>query len=59
MRSAVIDEPSGGSYYGGDVAGPVFSDVMGAALRLLGVPTDAPVDNVILPPPGSEIREET
>ena len=55
----LIVEPSGGSYYGGDVAGPVFSDVMGAALRLLGVPTDAPVDNVILPPPGSEIREET
>ena len=57
--AVMIDEPPGGSYYGGDVAGPVFSDVMGAALRLLGVPTDAPVDNVILPPPGSEIREET
>ena len=55
----MIDEPSGGSYYGGDVAGPVFSEVTGSALRLLGVPTDAPVDNVILPPPGSEIREET
>ena len=57
--AVMIDEPSGSSYYGGDVAGPVFSDVMGAALRLLGAPTDAPVDNVILPPPGSEIREET
>ena len=32
---------------------------MGAALRTLGVPTDAPVDNVILPPDGAEIREET
>jgi len=57
--AVMLDEPSGGSYYGGDVAGPVFSDVTGAALRLLGVPTDAPVDNVILPPPGSEIHEET
>ena len=57
--AVMIDEPSGGSYYGGDVAGPVFSDVMGAALRSLGVPTDAAVDNVILPPPGSEVREET
>ena len=28
---------------------------MGAALRTLGVPTDAPVNNVILPPEGSEI----
>src|SRR5205814_1890334 len=57
--AVMLDEPSGGSYYGGDVAGPVFSDVMGAALRLLGIPTDAAVDNVILPPPGSEIHEET
>jgi len=38
----------------------VFSSVTGAALRLLGVPTDAPVNNVVLPPPGSEDeREET
>jgi cell division protein FtsI (penicillin-binding protein 3) len=57
--AVMLDEPSGGAYYGGDVAGPVFSSVTGTALRMLGVPTDAPVDNVILPPPGSEIREET
>lgn len=55
----MIDEPSGGKYYGGDVAAPTFSNVMGSALRTLGVPTDAPVNNVILPPEGSEIREET
>jgi cell division protein FtsI (penicillin-binding protein 3) len=55
----MIDEPTGGDYYGGSVAGPVFSNVMGAALRMLGVPTDAPVDNVVLPPPGSEVEEET
>jgi cell division protein FtsI (penicillin-binding protein 3) len=41
------------------VAAPVFSSVTGAALRLLAVPTDAPVDNVILPPEGSEVKEET
>jgi cell division protein FtsI (penicillin-binding protein 3) len=57
--AVMIDEPSGGQYYGGSVAGPVFSSVMGAALRMLGVPTDAPVDNVVLPPPGSEVEEET
>jgi cell division protein FtsI (penicillin-binding protein 3) len=57
--AVMIDEPSAGAHYGGTVAGPVFSTVMGAALRLLGVPTDAPVGNVILPPPGTEIREET
>jgi cell division protein FtsI (penicillin-binding protein 3) len=57
--AVMIDEPSGGQYYGGSVAGPVFSSVMGAALRMLGVPTDAPVNNVVLPPPGGEVEEET
>ena len=36
----VIDEPSGGAYYGGEVAAPVFSAVMSGALRLLAVPPD-------------------
>lgn len=31
-----------GSYYGGQVAGPVFSRVAGTALRLLGIPPDKP-----------------
>jgi cell division protein FtsI (penicillin-binding protein 3) len=57
--AVMIDEPAAGRYYGGDVAAPAFSSVMGSALRTLGVPTDAPVDNVILPPEGSEIAEET
>jgi len=57
--AVMIDEPGGGAYYGGDVAAPVFSNVMGAALRALGVPTDAPVNNVILPPEGGEVAEET
>ncbi|MDJ0760248.1 MAG: penicillin-binding transpeptidase domain-containing protein [Woeseiaceae bacterium] len=37
----VIDEPRGELYYGGDVAAPVFSDVMAEALRLLAVAPDA------------------
>jgi cell division protein FtsI (penicillin-binding protein 3) len=36
----IIDEPSGAKYYGGDVAAPVFSSVVGGALRLLSVPPD-------------------
>jgi cell division protein FtsI (penicillin-binding protein 3) len=55
----MIDEPAGGQYYGGTVAAPVFSSIMGAALRLLGVPPDAPIDNVVLPPDGADVREET
>jgi cell division protein FtsI (penicillin-binding protein 3) len=57
--AVMIDEPSG-NYYGGGVAAPVFSRVMGAALRMLGVPSDAPQDNVVLPADPSEIvREDT
>jgi cell division protein FtsI (penicillin-binding protein 3) len=39
----VIDEPGAGHYYGGEVAAPVFSEVMGGALRLLAVPPDQAV----------------
>ncbi|MFP5409447.1 MAG: peptidoglycan D,D-transpeptidase FtsI family protein [Gammaproteobacteria bacterium] len=38
----MIDEPSGGVYYGGSVAGPVFAQVMAASLRQLALPPDAP-----------------
>jgi|TARA_B110000444_G_scaffold196319_1_gene186952 cell division protein FtsI (penicillin-binding protein 3) len=36
----VIDEPRDGSYFGGLVAAPVFSEVTGSALRLLQVTPD-------------------
>ncbi len=35
--AVVIDEPSSGHYYGGQVAAPVFSNVMAGALRLMNV----------------------
>jgi cell division protein FtsI (penicillin-binding protein 3) len=57
--AVMIDEPSAGAHYGGEVAAPVFSTVMGSVLRTLGVPPDAPSDNVILPDAASAIREET
>ena len=41
--AVMIDEPGGAAHYGGDVAGPIFSLVMGGALRTLGVPHDAPL----------------
>ena len=57
--AVMVDEPSAGQHYGGTVAAPVFAQVMSGALRLLAVPPDAPVDNVVLPPPSApEIREE-
>ena len=36
----MIDEPSAGKHYGGDVAAPVFAQVMAGALRTLGVAHD-------------------
>ncbi|MBV6418540.1 MAG: Peptidoglycan D,D-transpeptidase FtsI [Steroidobacteraceae bacterium] len=45
----IIDEPGAGRYYGGDVAAPVFSRVVGGALRLLAVAPDAAIDT-----PGGE-----
>jgi cell division protein FtsI (penicillin-binding protein 3) len=39
--AVMIDEPTGGTYYGGTVAGPVFSGIVGGTLPLLGVPPDA------------------
>ena len=57
--AVMIDEPSAGAHYGGEVAAPVFSTVMGSALRTLGVPPDARGDNVILPDATTAIREET
>jgi cell division protein FtsI (penicillin-binding protein 3) len=56
--AVMLDEPSAGQYYGGAVAAPVFSAVMGGALRMLGVPPDAPLKPLELPPEGSEIRED-
>ncbi|MDE2439700.1 MAG: penicillin-binding protein 2 [Betaproteobacteria bacterium] len=41
--AVMIDEPSAGGHFGGDVAGPAFSQIMGGALRTLGIPPDAPL----------------
>jgi len=40
--AVMLDEPAGAKYFGGDVGAPVFSSVMGAALRMMAVPPDAP-----------------
>lgn len=41
--AVTVDEPSAGKFYGGEVSAPVFSNVMAQALRMAGVPPDAPV----------------
>jgi cell division protein FtsI (penicillin-binding protein 3) len=39
----MVDEPSAGRYFGGDVAAPVFSDVVQQTLRRMGVQPDMSV----------------
>jgi cell division protein FtsI (penicillin-binding protein 3) len=41
--AVMIDEPSAGKYFGGDVAAPVFSDVVQQTLRLQGAQPDMAV----------------
>ncbi|HTH93794.1 MAG TPA: penicillin-binding protein 2 [Rhodocyclaceae bacterium] len=54
--AVMIDEPNAGKYYGGDVAGPVFVNVMSGALRNLGVPMDIPLKPIEIHP-GDEAPE--
>ena len=40
--AVMLDEPAGARYFGGDVSAPVFSSVMGNALRVMSVAPDSP-----------------
>ncbi|MHB9119395.1 MAG: peptidoglycan D,D-transpeptidase FtsI family protein [Burkholderiales bacterium] len=55
--AVMIDQPSNGEYYGGVVAAPVFSKVMAGALRMLGIPPDAP-QNYFTPPEKTPLVKE-
>jgi len=57
--AVMLDEPSAGQYYGGAVAAPVFAQVMQGALRLMGVPYDAPLTPIEMPGEGDEAKENT
>jgi len=58
--AVMIDEPSAGQYYGGQVAAPVFSQIMAGALRMLSIQPDAPGNsNFISPDKIPEVKEAT
>jgi cell division protein FtsI (penicillin-binding protein 3) len=46
--AVMIDQPSVGGHFGGDVAAPVFSQVVQQTLRLLNVPPDLEVRRQIV-----------
>jgi cell division protein FtsI (penicillin-binding protein 3) len=47
--AVMVDEPTNGQHYGGDVAAPVFSAVTANALRALNVTPDSKVTDIIIP----------
>jgi len=47
--AVMVDEPSAGKYYGGQVAAPVFARITGETLRALRIPPDAPFTTLIHP----------
>jgi cell division protein FtsI (penicillin-binding protein 3) len=46
--AVVIDEPSNGAHYGGEVAAPIFSSVVGGTLRSLNVAPDSHVKQLVI-----------
>jgi cell division protein FtsI (penicillin-binding protein 3) len=46
--AVMVDEPSNGAHFGGDVAAPVFSQIVQQTLRMLGVPPDLDVKPQIM-----------
>ena len=41
--AVMVDEPTNGKYFGGDVAAPVFSETVQQTLRMMGVQPDMAV----------------
>ena len=46
--AVMIDEPSNGRHYGGDVAAPVFAETVQQTLRMMGLPPDVAVKPQII-----------
>ena len=47
--AVMLDEPGAGKHYGGEVAAPVFSQIVGDALRTIRVAPDAPFAKLVIP----------
>ena len=55
--AVMIDEPTGGSHYGGDVAAPVFSTIVSETLNTLNVLPDSKAKQMVLQDKGpDEVR---
>ncbi len=56
--AVLIDEPSAGEHFGGSVAAPAFSRVMEGTLRILNVPFDEPLGNLVTSPTPARLENE-
>lgn len=57
--AVMIDEPSAGKHYGGQVAAPVFSRIVADGLRALRVSPDAATSTIVIPAePAREVPAE-
>ena len=54
--AVMIDEASAGKYFGGEVAAPVFAQIMSGALRAYGVRPDAPIVPMQIARNGAPVR---
>ncbi|MCM5678801.1 penicillin-binding protein 2 [Schlegelella sp. S2-27] len=55
--AVMVDEPNDGKFYGGDVAAPVFSEVVQQTLRMMGVQPDVDVQPQIMGQPVQAVEE--
>ena len=53
----MVDEPSNGLHFGGDVAAPVFSEVVAQTLRMMNVAPDIEFKPQIAVQPGAAEQE--
>jgi len=47
--AVMLDEPGAGKHYGGEVAAPVFSRIVGDSLRAMRVAPDTPFAKLVIP----------
>lgn len=52
----VVNDPSGGKYYGGQVAAPIFERIMAGAVRLLDIPPDNLPSSPTYRPPAGQVE---
>ncbi len=57
VMAVIVSDPRGEVYYGGLVAGPVFSKVMDGALRYRNVPPDLPMEDPLQNLPDDVIED--